>query len=365
MHYKGKVNYRSALGIIQDRSFLSSHDFHKYILVAACLRLVFRIVLLKAEALCRHFRMSYALPSSFSRVTSSAQMHKKQSNLSFHRKVMVRPVSVSRLVAKYLYSGPVRFPCSRYKYGKVQMRKGRRHSEIFRVSSKRHGIPDPELTFITANVTSISMSSYSWPAETIAGFSNDTPMHIRLFNPEDKDCETCDVHSADFMITGTKTNSSASQLSNSATPSDQDITSSTKDLGLALGLALGLGIPAAVLVATIVTFCCLRSRGREPDIRTADPYEAPLTAWKESPPSTSREVEPPSNGYYGPQKQNTNISSETEGSEINELQPELMRVEVPRDGEILELEGSAMQQHSLSRKFLWQNNGTLNFNANR
>lgn len=193
------------------------------------------------------------------------------------------------------------------------------------------------LTDVSANDTS-STRSYEWTAETIAGFSNDVPMHVRLFNPADKDCNTCTVQSEDFFITGaTKTNSSGS--ADTASPSaTHSAAVSTSDIGLALGVGLGLGIPLAVAITSVVMFCCLPGRWREPQIHTADPYEAPLTAWKQPAP-TSEHPQAPSEGYYSGQVQKASQKQHNR-AQIGELQPELMRVEAPKDTERIELDAN-------------------------
>ena len=205
------------------------------------------------------------------------------------------------------------------------------------------------LTNGAANVTDTSVRSMSWTAETIAGFSNDVPMHIRLFKPNDKDCETCNSRSKNFMIVGTN----STQASGSASPSAIEASANaSSSLRLGLGIGLGLGIPIIIALTSIATLFCLRRRWREPKIETADPYEAPLTAWKQSPPSTARGLEPPTAGYYATQEPKLQ-GGEIGGQGVMELQPELMRVEAPRDAERIELEGNVVQS-SLSRKFSWQ-----------
>ena len=176
-------------------------------------------------------------------------------------------------------------------------------------------------------------------------------MHIRVFNSEDKDCHTCDVISDDFHITGgTKTNSTGD--SGTAAPSaTQTATERNSNLGVALGVGLGIGIPLAAVITSIVTFCCLRRRGRDPEIRSADPYEAPLTAWKQLPP-TSRDFDPSEAGYYAGDVQKP-PGRAAHGPGAAELQPELMRVEAPRDAERIELDAN-VSQNNLARKYSWQ-----------
>ena len=228
------------------------------------------------------------------------------------------------------------------------MRRERRHLGISKVGRIHSWKTVLRLTNGTANVTDTSVRSMSWPAETIAGFSNDVPMHIRVFYPNDKDCETCNSQSKDFMIVGTKENSST-QASGSASPSAAKTSSSLK---LGLGIGLGLGIPIIIVLTSMVTLYCLRRRWREPRIETADPYEAPLTAWKESPPSTARRLQPPSAGYYA-NPEHKPREGEIGGQGVMELQPELMRVEAPRDAERVELDANVVQSN-LGRKFSWQ-----------
>jgi hypothetical protein len=105
-------------------------------------------------------------------------------------------------------------------------------------------------------------------------------------------------------------------------------------------------------LTSIVTLFCLRRRWREPRIETSDPYEAPLAAWKQSPPSTARGLGPPSADYYANQE-HKHHGGEIGGQGIVELQPELMRLEAPRDAERIELDANVVQS-SLSRKFSWQ-----------
>ena len=230
------------------------------------------------------------------------------------------------------------------------MRRERRHLGISKVGRIHSWKTVLRLTNGTANVTDTSVRSMSWPAETIAGFSNDVPMHIRVFNPNDKDCETCNSQSKDFVIVGSKANSSTSA---SASPSaTQASANASSSLRLGLGIGLGLGIPIVIVLTSIVTLYCLRRRWRESRIETADPYEAPLTAWKESPPSTARGLDPPSAGYYANQEHKPR-GGEIGGQGVMELQPELMRVEAPRDAERIELDANVVQSN-LGRKFSWQ-----------
>lgn len=176
-------------------------------------------------------------------------------------------------------------------------------------------------------------------------------MHIRIFNAEDKDCDGCNVITEDFSIKGgTKTNSTSGTGAVAPTAT-ATVTSSSSNLGLALGVGLGVGIPLAAVITSIVTFCCLRRRWREPEIRTEDPYEAPLTAWKQPPPSTHSN-EPLSAGYYAGDIRKP-MERPQYGPGAVELQPELMRVEAPRDTERIELDAN-VSRSDLSRKFSWQ-----------
>ena len=176
-------------------------------------------------------------------------------------------------------------------------------------------------------------------------------MHVRVFNPENKDCQTCSVQSEGFFVTNTTGNSTT--LPTTSQPTAPSASSSTSsDFCLALGLGLGLGIPIAVAVSSIVTFCILRRRWREAEIRTANPYTAPLTVWKQPSPSTSLNSEPPSAGYHDPEGQKAE-TSETDGHDVVELRPDLMRVEADRDAERMELDGHAVQR-GLDRKVSWQ-----------
>ena len=90
---------------------------------------------------------------------------------------------------------------------------------------------------------------------------------------------------------------------------------------------------------------------------TADAYEAPLTAWNQPPPSSSpRDVNPPSAGYYSGEIQKPHEHPPPPPPPLQqrktamELQPELMRVEAPRDAERIELDAN-VSQSNLNRKF--------------
>ena len=196
----------------------------------------------------------------------------------------------------------------------------------------------------TANTTNATQN-YQWRAENIAGMTGEVPMHIRILNPADKDCESCQSRSVGFTI-NRDANSTlpaplASTLPLSSASASTKSTSPTPTR-LELGLGLGLGLPLLISVTALITWLSLRRRWpAEPKLHTVEAYE---TDWRHRPPPAPLQMGASSSGattlnqYYSPRPKTP--EREADGSPIVELQPELMRHEAPRDAERIELEGN-------------------------
>ena len=176
-------------------------------------------------------------------------------------------------------------------------------------------------------------------------------MHIRLINSADPNCKTCKVRSVPFHVTGSSNSTSSTTAS-----------TMHKDLGLKIGLGIGLGLPLLIALTIIATWACLRHRWQErqdPAIQSISAYRATMKDEKPLPPAPESSSQSKSTTATSPissssADQAVNVGEqyrtpvldqavnvgEQNRTPILELQPELMRVEAPRDTERVELDAN-------------------------
>lgn len=183
--------------------------------------------------------------------------------------------------------------------------------------------------------TSNATQDYHWPVHPLAGMPTKYPMHVRILNPDEKDCGVaCSERSVNFTVVDAVPSASAS-----ATPLPVDNSSGS---GLALGVGLGLGLPLMAVISGLVTWLCLRRR-LQTQIKTADAYEVPMSSASEL--SHLRLPPEASTGIYGGNAAYNGAAAQSEMRRdiqpVFELQPEVQRVEAPRDAERVELDSRA------------------------
>ena len=196
------------------------------------------------------------------------------------------------------------------------------------------------MTVITENQTT-DVQDYYWAAETIAGFTNDYPMYIRLVNAEAQDCTGCHARSVNFsVLENDAANSKLAAPAGKASANGEPMQTSSKTLKLGLGIGLGVGLPFIAALSVSATWLCLRRRryGDRPT-ETVSAYRLP-----DSPLLDSREHNhTPASGDTSSTQQRAS-QFEIDGPPMFELQPTLERVEAPRDAQRVELEGSGLMR---------------------
>ena len=127
--------------------------------------------------------------------------------------------------------------------------------------------------------------------------------------------------------------------SSSAFPTPSSSNKSNSEIQLRLGISLGLDLPAAVILSALITWLCLRRRlqGQEQIVAA---YEIPMSQACNL--SRLRPAEEAVQGAYVPSASSTaSIEQEVVQRELDgavfELQPELQRVEAPKDAKRAEL----------------------------
>lgn len=183
------------------------------------------------------------------------------------------------------------------------------------------------------------------------------PFHLRLFYPDNPECNRCHSNSSEFQIVdGSATATPAPGPDSSSAPDsgiDSDSGSSSSSgpgsdsssLRLGLGLGLGLGIPLLVLTTAFTTWVCVRKR-RKAREEGASQTDEPLVDWKgerrdDLAAGGEGAMGDGKSGFVGEvfRAEQGMDKPEMEGKDVVEVSGVSRPVEASNDGAVAELEG--------------------------